>query len=547
MLDGNFVDNLNVKELKEFAREIVPTLGCLMLKKSATKRREIDHTPFSLLPSPVPRHCYDKAVGMQRHFQALLYKVAHDHHFLKNCLQKTIEADDFTGRLWQVYDTVHQQDLINPLSLSLMRIDYMFHNDQQTTATTTTTTTTTSRKTIKKSKTNNNTTNNLSPNNTKHPTNNTKPLPSAYHHLPSNTHLKQVELNTIAASFGGLSQSLTQYYKLVVRKYMDPALVDKIPANRASDGLAEGLIGAWKAYHNPQAIIVFLVGTTEYNVFDQRLLELSVLKCDHKVRLVRSTHEDFRGHSSSDQDRRLFLDGMEVAVVYLRTWYTPEDCEGGWECRLIMERSKAIMCPSVGYQLAGTKKVQQMLCKKGVLERWVEDGEVLDHMRQLFAAQYSLDHGEAEAETGIEMALKDPDKFVVKPQREGGGNNYYNEDVRTLLQKIRHSKERSGYILMEKIKPLVIKNVPMLAAHDDDDKEDGGHGNDDGGAVKAGKSSEFVPMVSELGIYGYLIGKQGKVIENKQVGHLLRTKRVGVDEGGVATGYSVLDSPFLVD
>ena len=34
---------------------------------------------------------------------------------------------------------------------------------------------------------------------------------------------------------------------------------------------------------------------------------------------------------------------------------------------------------------------------------------------------------------------------------------------------------------------------------------------------------------------------------NKQQGHLLRTKPSGTDEGGVATGYSVLDSPFLVD
>lgn len=30
------------------------------------------------------------------------------------------------------------------------------------------------------------------------------------------------------------------------------------------------------------------------------------------------------------------------------------------------------------------------------------------------------------------------------------------------------------------------------------------------------------------------------------VGHLLRTKFVGVDEGGVASGYACLDSPYLV-
>jgi len=37
------------------------------------------------------------------------------------------------------------------------------------------------------------------------------------------------------------------------------------------------------------------------------------------------------------------------------------------------------------------------------------------------------------------------------------------------------------------------------------------------------------------------------VVFNRQQGYLLRTKMFGVNEGGVATGYSVLDSPLLVD
>lgn len=35
-------------------------------------------------------------------------------------------------------------------------------------------------------------------------------------------------------------------------------------------------------------------------------------------------------------------------------------------------------------------------------------------------------------------------------------------------------------------------------------------------------------------------------ILNKAAGHLLRTKTASSDEGGVATGYAVLDSPYLV-
>ena len=33
---------------------------------------------------------------------------------------------------------------------------------------------------------------------------------------------------------------------------------------------------------------------------------------------------------------------------------------------------------------------------------------------------------------------------------------------------------------------------------------------------------------------------------NSQIGHLLRSKAVGVDEGGIMADYAVLDTPFLV-
>ncbi len=52
-------------------------------------------------------------------------------------------------------------------------------------------------------------------------------------------------------------------------------------------------------------------------------------------------------------------------------------------------------------------------------------------------------------------------------------------------------------------------------------------------------------MVSELGIYGIFIGGED-VIVNEVGGHLLRTKGKEVNEGGVATGFAVIDSPLLI-
>ena len=75
------------------------------------------------------------------------------------------------------------------------------------------------------------------------------------------------------------------------------------------------------------------------------------------------------------------------------------------------------------------------------------------------------------------MALARPDDFVLKPMREGGGNNLYRAELHAALLRM-DAAERAAYILMERITPpaydniLVVKGVPCLT-----------------------------PAVSELGIY----------------------------------------------
>ena len=59
---------------------------------------------------------------------------------------------------------------------------------------------------------------------------------------------------------------------------------------------------------------------------------------------------------------------------------------------------------------------------------------------------------------------------------------------------------------------------------------------------------QVLPSISELGIYGTFLGRAGDgLLLNDYAGYLLRTKPDGVDEGGVASGYSVLNSIVLVD
>ena len=76
-------------------------------------------------------------------------------------------------------------------------------------------------------------------------------------------------------------------------------------------------------------------------------------------------------------------------MAYYRAGYTPTDypSESEWQARQLVEESAAIKCPSVGYQLAGTKKIQQVLTQNNVLERYLTSDQCAT-LRQCFAQQY---------------------------------------------------------------------------------------------------------------------------------------------------------------
>ena len=63
-----------------------------------------------------------------------------------------------------------------------------------------------------------------------------------------------------------------------------------------------------------------------------------------------------------------------------------------------------------------------------------------------------------EGDRNARMAIDDPRRFVLKPQREGGGNNVFDDDVAVRLRELADSKERAAFILMERIRPLTFQN-----------------------------------------------------------------------------------------
>lgn len=163
-----------------------------------------------------------------------------------------------------------------------------------------------------------------------------------------------------------------------------------------------------------------------------------------------------------------------------------------------------------------------MRCISCIHVRFITSSEDISLLKSSFTGLYPLDDSK-EGLSAYNRAMVNPMGLVLKPQREGGGNNFYNEDVRKKLKEI-SAEERNSFILMDLIQPPRFKNLMM--------REGVAH---------------IAEVVSELGIYGvWISSSNGDIILNECAGHLMRTKSSDSDEGGVASGFAVLDSPFLI-
>ncbi|PIK43407.1 putative glutathione synthetase isoform X2 [Apostichopus japonicus] len=398
--------NQTVKDAKDLAC----LNGFLMrTKENPDSSDVVSPAPFMLLPSSIPKHLFQTALSIQPSINELYFKVANDYDFLWKTLEGTINVDEFTAKQWEIMKQVQTSGKKKSLQVGMLRSDYMLDTAKS-----------------------------------------------------YDLSLSQVEVNTIAASFAGLASKIAPTHRLIIRQLSPETDVSKVPLNNACSGLSEALYLAWKAYGNPQAVVVVFVDEDERNIFDQRCQEVAITDFDPTIKVWRRSMEYVGANANLTEDDRITLDNEEVAVFYYRTGYVP--------------------------------------------------------------TQFKSDL-DAEGDAAAEKAIANPDKFVMKPQLEGGGNNIYKEEIRTTLQKTAGTADRSKYILMDRIIPHSVKNY----------------------VIRPGYShTETADYVSEFGFYGSFVSLDDKVLLNKAAGHQVRTKQKNQDEGGVAVGVSSLNSPFLV-
>ncbi|KAG1739534.1 glutathione synthase [Suillus lakei] len=487
------------------------------------------HAPLSLIPAPFPRAQFQAARGLQSVYNVLYARVAMDTQFLDTVMgadEGVGKADEFTGTLWKGWKKIREHGVAQPLHLGLFRSDYLLHAAEDGLA------------------------------------------------------LKQVEFNTISSSFGPLSERAAAMHRniLASTSYFSASpylTADNFPENSTTSGLAEGLAKAHEAYGVTDARILFVVQPNERNVFDQRWLEYELLE-RHQIHVVRQTLADLAISASLDPSTHALTITLpsttnpspyEVSTIYFRASYTPSDflAPSYYDTRFLLERSRAIKCPSLPLQLAGGKKVQEALTRPGVLERflsnesrkwgiraldltahatniratwmgmWALDSEDVDVVAALDHLQAS-GQGQGNVPPGTRLAHLRAPSLVLKPQREGGGNNVYREAIPAFLDAL-PAEEREAWIAMEMIEtPRGVSGYLVRASPSRS-------GTDDGSTEKKVVRTE---VISELGIFGYALFGKGEEVVEREVGWLVRTKGTESNEGGVAAGFSVLDSVVLV-
>jgi hypothetical protein len=188
------------------------------------------HAPLALVPAPVPRVLFARAQRLQRAYNVLYARVALDAPFLDRVMGADAGAgavDAFTGALWRGWRAARDAGVHRQRHLGLFRSDYL---------------------------------------------------------LDAGAALKQVEFNTISASFGALAARAARMQRYLARAtggyFGAHPLLDaaRIPENGAPEGLAHGLAAAHAAYGDARAAVLFVVQEGERNVFDQRVLEYELLE-----------------------------------------------------------------------------------------------------------------------------------------------------------------------------------------------------------------------------------------------------------------------------
>jgi len=426
---------------------------------------QLSHAPFSLSPYSISAADLQEMTELTSYFSELMIRVSQDWAFIAQYLSPISKTDPFLKMLLDL----RKQEVTQSKQLLVQRNDFFLVKDELSNS-----------------------------------------------RQGSSSALRQVELNTVSASFPFLITQLARLHQTL----SEQNILKQIIPNNPLDPVVDAFAKAVQDYGSTEAVMLMVSQPAESNRFDQLGLE-QLLWEKYKIQTLRKTLTEIYENGSL-REGHLILAGKKVALTYYRAGYTPDDfrTSEALKGRQLIEASSTIQVPDLPMQLAGMKKIQQVLTHQEILSAFASE-EITKRFLNTFAAMHTLDEiieTPDGALSASEWASRNPEKYVLKPQREGGGNNYFGKDIPIKMADMQ-PEEKDAYVLMEKIEAETDPAILVV------------NGN-----------AETLTSVSEIGRYGICFADNGGVESNEDVGYLVRTKAENVDEGGVCAGFACLNS-----
>ena len=445
-----------------------------------SKTNGVNHIPIMLTPSPLPKDIYDKIYFYQIAFNKIIIRLSNDQKYLEEILNPIAEKDEFVRKNLDISKKLVNYEHKQKIKLGIFRNDYLFDKVQN--------------------------------------------------------FLLFTEYNTIASSMGTFSDRLKKFYSFFSEKYPDIFKKYKdtiIPVesydniDKFSESMVEAIqLGFPNQYK--ESIIVFVVQKNETNIFDQCSISDDLYN-KYKIATKRLTLNEIKKNCVQDEKGNLTIDGKLISMFYFRAGYCESDFqdEESWQGRELIELSTAIKVPDINTFLTTFKVFQYELSKPHVMKHYCDNELIINDILRFFGGIYYIKDMNDEAKKELFSKIKsDPTKYILKPMREGGGNNVYGDKLKELIPE-------EGNEPGDLLKVSVIVDKIDSAVHES--------------IVLRNEKISVQNSVSEFSIYGIVLSNENIFEINKSSSFLVRTKNKDEIEGGIMEGAGAVDLPCLVD
>ena len=446
------------------------------------EKKGVIQIPCVIFPSPIVKSFFEKIEFYQIAFNKIFDKLSRDQQFLEEILTPLSESDEFIKKNLEISKKAHEFPQKQKIQLNIYRNDFMVDK-------------------IKK-------------------------------------FIYQTEFNTIAVTMATFSDEMKRFFTYFSKKY--PEFFDRflnkndrevlIEKSDSIPNFVDSIIEGIKLFNEnyKETLIIFVVQENEKNIFDQRSIENDLYN-RYNIKSRRLTLNEIAKNCEYDENKNIKFENKIISLFYFRSCYTEKDYinEESWKGREMIELSTAIKVPNINSFLTTFKVFQYYLQKPEILKKFCPEELISNDIIRFFMKIYYIrDMNLEEQKELYSKIINNLNDFVIKPQKEGGANNYYNEQIKNLIPEGENEPNEllKNSIIMEKIKPpeyetMIIKNDEMV----------------------------IEKVVSEFSVYGVILSDESKYYLNKSVGFLVRSKEASQNEGGIMAGVAAVDIPFLID